>query len=248
LLTGTESLGSVCSGECVGRRPKNKESSSSSSSSENEIESTTPVMKTKKRKRKEILTECTLPTSKKKSKNKNTKKRQRKESPNNSKISASERHLKKKRKEGEVLEDNSSSEHEIISVRKTKKREREEIPKDTNLSARKNKAKKKLVKKLKAPFYVSTVNFLSLLNIWSMIEHFGSVRDCWESTEEAYIQKVKKELKTMRHTDNFIVATLRKLLSTSVFSVPNKDNPHNDKVKYERTCNFKIYSCNKDRT
>ena len=246
LLTGTESLGSACSGECVGRRPKNKESSSSSSASENEIESTTPVMKTKKRKRKEILTECTLPTSKKKSKNKNTKKRQRKESPNNSKISASERHLKKKRKEGEVLEDNSSSEHEIISVRKTKKREREEIPKDTNLAARKNKAKKKLVKKLKAPFYVSTVNFLSLLNIWSMIEHFGSVRDCWESTEEAYIQKVKKELKTMRHTDNFIVSTLRKLLSTSVFSVLNKDNPHNDKVKYKRTCNFKIYSCNKD--
>ena len=102
------------------------------------------------------------------------------------------------------------------------------------------------MKKPKAPFYVSTVNFLSLLNISSMMEDFGSLRDCWESTEEAYIQKVKRELKTMRHTDNFIVTTLRKLLSTSVFSVLNKDNPHNDKVKYERTCNFKIYSCNKD--
>ena len=41
LLTGTESLGSVCSGECVGRKePKNKESSLSSSSfSEYDIES-----------------------------------------------------------------------------------------------------------------------------------------------------------------------------------------------------------------
>ena len=101
---------------------------------------------------------------------------------------------------------------------------------NTSAVKKQEKSKKKAVKKPKAPFYVSTVNFLSLLNISSMMEDFGSLRDCWESTEEAYIQKVKRELKTMRHTDDFIVTTLRKLLSTSVFSVLNKDNPHNDKV------------------
>ena len=152
----------MCSGECAGRKgPNNKESSSSFSSSENEIESATPVRKTKKRQRKEILTECNLPTSKNKSKKKETKKRQRKESPNNSKISVSEKHLKQKRKEGEVLEDSnlpdnfssdSSSEHEIVSVRKTMKRKRKEILKDSNLPISKNKAKKKVVKKPTAPF------------------------------------------------------------------------------------------------
>ena len=50
----------------------------------------------------------------------------------------------------------------------------------------------------------------------------------------------------VRHTDDFIMTNLRKLLFTSVLSVLNKDNPCNDKVKYERTWNFKIYSYNKD--
>ena len=96
LLTGTESLGSMCSGECVGRKgPKNKDSSPSSSSSENEIKSATSVRMAKKRQRKEILTDSNLPASKNKSKKKETRKRQRKKSPNNIKIYASEKHLKK---------------------------------------------------------------------------------------------------------------------------------------------------------
>ena len=45
----------------------------------------------------------------------------------------------------------------------------------------------------------------------------------------------------MRHTDQLIVTVLRKLLSTAVFSVLNKDNPHNKKVKYERTSNLKVF-------
>ena len=56
LVTGTESLGRMCSGECVERKgPKNKDSSSLSSSSSssygNEIESDIPVSKTTKRQR-----------------------------------------------------------------------------------------------------------------------------------------------------------------------------------------------------
>ena len=51
----------------------------------------------------------------------------------------------------------------------------------------------------------------------------------------------------MRYTDNLIVNTLRKLLFISILSLPNKDNPHNDKVKYDRSYNFEIYSCNKDK-
>ena len=48
----------------------------------------------------------------------------------------------------------------------------------------------------------------------------------------------------MRHTDKFSVRTLRKLLSTAMFYVLNKDNPHNNKVQYERTSNFKSYILN----
>ena len=64
--------------------------------------------------------------------------------------------------------------------------------------------------------------------------------------EETYIQKMKRELNTTRHTDNFIVNTPRKLFSTDVFSVLNRDNSHNNKVQYERMSNFKIYRLNKD--
>ena len=57
--------------------------------------------------------------------------------------------MKKKIKEDEVLEDSnlpdnfssdSSSEHEIVSVRKTKKRKRKAILKDSNLPASKKKS------------------------------------------------------------------------------------------------------------
>ena len=93
MLTGTESLDSKCSGECVVRKElQNKEFSSSS---ENENESTIPGRKTRKSQRREILIGNNLPTSKNKSKKKEIKKRQRKESPNNSKMTASKKHLKK---------------------------------------------------------------------------------------------------------------------------------------------------------
>ena len=88
-----------------------------------------------------------LPT-RKKTKKKETKNRQRKEGPNISKTSASEKHLKKKIKKGVVLQGSnllvnfsfdSSSEHEIVSVKKTKKSKRKEILKDNNLPASKKK-------------------------------------------------------------------------------------------------------------
>ena len=79
------------------------------------------------------------------------------------------------------------SEYEIVGVRNTKERKNKEIFKDSNLSVSKKTSKKKVGKKPKAPFCVSTVEFLSLPNIWSMMEDFGLLRDCWESTEEAYI-------------------------------------------------------------
>ena len=71
----------------------------------------------------EILKGRNLLNSKMKSKKKETKKMQTNENPNNSKISTSEKHVTKKGKEGEILEDNnlyvklssaSSSVHEIV--------------------------------------------------------------------------------------------------------------------------------------
>ena len=80
--------------------------------------------------------------------------------------------MKKKKKEGEVLEDSnlpvnfscdSSSEHEIASVGKTKKKKRKEIPKDSNLPVSKKKLRRRWRRSQRLPF-VSTVNFLSLPN------------------------------------------------------------------------------------
>ena len=80
------------------------------------------------------------------------------------------------------------------------------------------------------------------------MEWSGSLRESWEGRDESYIQKVKRELKTMRHTDQFVVTILRKLISTTVFSTLNKDTPHNNKVNYERTSNIKIYPLSKGET
>ena len=96
-------------------------------------------------------------------------------------------------------------------------------------------------KKKKEPFFIAGSNFLSLLNAYDMINYHGDMRDTWEGGDESYIQNIKRELTTMRHTDQFLVTILRKLLCTAVFSELNENNPHSNRKKYARTQNFKVY-------
>lgn len=74
-----------------------------------------------------------------------------------------------------------------------------------------------------------------------MIEYSGHIRCAWEGVHESYIQEVKRELNVMRHTVDFLVTILRKLLHTSVFSFVNKDNPFNNVDNFTRTYDLRIY-------
>ena len=80
-----------------------------------------------------------------------------------------------------------------------------------------------------------------------MIEHTGELRDAWEGLHESYIQEVKRELTGMRHTVEFLMTTLRKLLCTSVFSILNDDNPYSNHDKYTRTYDLRIYTLPGDK-
>ena len=75
----------------------------------------------------------------------------------------------------------------------------------------------------------------------------GELRDAHEADDEASIKYVKKELPTMRHTDEFLATVQRKQLTTSVFSWLNSDNPKSCQKQYERNYNLKVYRCQDDQ-
>ena len=57
----------------------------------------------------------------------------------------------------------------------------------------------------KVPFWATTSNFPSLLNIAAQIKKYGPLRWYWEGTRERYIQTVKKVLVSMRKTTSYFV-------------------------------------------
>ena len=97
---------------------------------------------------------------------------------------------------------------------------------------------KKKVKK-STPFYISGANYLSLLNMKQMQDVSGELREAHEASDEAFIKYTKKELPTMRHTEEFLATVQRKQLTTSVFSLLNRDNPKSSQNQYERNYNLK---------
>jgi hypothetical protein len=96
--------------------------------------------------------------------------------------------------------------------------------------------------KKKTPFYVRGVNYLSLLNIGIMIKETGSMRHCWEGENESYIQNFKREVSTMKHTEQYLKTILTKMLRTDVLDSFNETNPFSKAKKYSRTSHVRIYS------
>ena len=109
------------------------------------------------------------------------------------------------------------------------------------------KGKGKNTKKTKAPFFISGSNYLSLLNLKNMKDDSGDLRDTYEGLDEGYIQNIKREFTTMRHTTEFLANILRKLLVTCVFTLLNEDNPNGQQKQYERNYDIKIYRCRSDQ-
>ena len=87
----------------------------------------------------------------------------------------------------------------------------------------------------KNPFWNSP-NFLSLLNLPSQIEQFGSMRLYWEGVNERYIQFIKPHLKNMRSSTTFLALKLDNIHKTNVLKHQLLDP----------LCKIKKYDCFKD--
>lgn len=151
------------------------------------------------------------------SNNKSSSKKRKKEEDN------SEHKTKKRKKDSSNLEEDDTTRNESSS----KKRKEEG-------SKRKRKTK--------GPFYSTTVNYFSLLNMKAMIDAHASMKEAYEGGSESYIQNCKKQLDTSRHTVEFLVTILTKLVTDLGLSLIDRDNPFNNQKEYARTYNWKIYN------
>ena len=91
----------------------------------------------------------------------------------------------------------------------------------------------------KNPFWNSP-NYLSLLNLPSQIEQFGSMRLYWEGVNERYIQYIKPHLKNMRTSTSFLCTKLDHIHRTNIL----KNQficPLTDIKAYQRFKDFKQY-------
>ena len=88
---------------------------------------------------------------------------------------------------------------------------------------------------------MTNANYLSLLNIGDMIEESDPMRNCFEGENERYIQNVKREISTMKHTEQHIQTILTKILRTNVLNSFNENNPISKTKKYARTSHVRIY-------
>ena len=57
----------------------------------------------------------------------------------------------------------------------------------------------------KDPFWATTQNFPSLLNLAAQIEKYGPIRWYWEGTQERFTQTVNKVLVSMRKSTSYFV-------------------------------------------
>ena len=105
------------------------------------------------------------------------------------------------------------------------------------------------------PFWYKKSNFLSLLNIPSQIEKFGSLRNYWEGSRERSIQQIKPFLIGMRSSSSFyktklrhmyISQTLKYLDDDEMVSTISDDMCEGSDLGYNRYLSFKIYSDSED--
>jgi len=68
------------------------------------------------------------------------------------------------------------------------------------------------------PFWSSTSNFPSLLNLAAQIQEYGPIRWYWEGTRERYIQTVKKVLISMRKTTSYFTRKMVVLQKVTVIA------------------------------
>ena len=95
------------------------------------------------------------------------------------------------------------------------------------------------------PFWYKKGNFLSLLNLPSQIEKFGSLKNFWEGSRERSIQQIKPYLIKTRLTSSFYKTKLKKMYIAQILQNINDDLKDDDievHPKYERHSSFVMYS------
>ena len=67
------------------------------------------------------------------------------------------------------------------------------------------------------------------------------MRNCFEGENESYIQNVKREISTMKHTEQYLQTILTKMLRMNVLNSFNENNPIAQTKKYARISNVRFY-------
>ncbi len=83
----------------------------------------------------------------------------------------------------------------------------------------------------KAAFFKDTSNYFSLLNLRSLIERFGPLRNLWEGEREKFIKYVKAEMNTICYTDTYMPCVLNSLLRRHCLNNFMKNNQHYQEPK-----------------
>ena len=94
--------------------------------------------------------------------------------------------------------------------------------------------------------WVTKGNFLSLLNLQSQIEKFGSIRCYWEGSRERSIQLIKQYLINMRSTTSYYKTKLNHMYVSQTLKIITEDQDSkyvpNASHQYSKFSSFKIYS------
>ncbi len=92
-----------------------------------------------------------------------------------------------------------------------------------------------------AAFFKDTSNYFSLLNLKSLIERFGPLRNLWEGKREKFIKYVKAEMNTICDTEIYMPCVLNSLLCMHCLNKFMKDNQHYQEPRMSKMRGFKLY-------
>ena len=88
-------------------------------------------------------------------------------------------------------------------------------------------------------FWSGKANFISLLNLYEQVKHFGPLRQYWEGIQERFIQHVKPLLSNIRSTQGYFDAKLNQ--HHQHMALAYMDQPTTIAKKYNRYQQFKVY-------
>ncbi len=80
-----------------------------------------------------------------------------------------------------------------------------------------------------------------MLNLKSLIERFGPLRNLWEGEREKIIKHVKAEMNTICDTETYMPCVLNSLLCTHCLNNFMKGNQHYQEPKMSKMRDFKLY-------